>query len=149
METIYLYFDGASKGNGGESGCGCVVKFDEGEDGIIKQGCGYKYLGTKTNNEAEYSALLLGFNLVLSLEYTDMVKPENIHINVYGDSKLVIEQMKGKWQVKAENLKPLWEEATKLSKQFKSVTFKHIDRSLNTEADRLANQAVTTKQSSF
>lgn len=128
---ILLYFDGASKGNPGISGAACWIV-----DGQKSYG-EYKFLGTRTNNEAEYAGLILGLKSLLC--YTDK------KIVVRGDSKLVIEQMKRKWKIKAANLKPLWEEAQELTKKFKDIKFVHIDRSLNTKADALANIAVQTK----
>jgi ribonuclease HI len=128
---ILMYFDGASKGNPGPSGGGFWVK-----DVSTSYG-GYKFLGTQTNNAAEYSGLILGLESLS--KYCDLP------VKVHGDSKLVIEQMNGKWQVKAENLKPLNKKAKELSKEFKNIKFVHIDRSLNSKADSLANIAVNTQ----
>ena len=129
-ETIKIYFDGASKSNPGLAGAGCWI-----EQGTTSYGK-YKFLGTQTNNEAEYNALILGLS-------KHKIHKEQVII-VYGDSKLVIEQMKGNWKVKAENLKPLWKEAQELIKDLK-IQFVHIDRSLNSKADKLANIAVITE----
>ncbi len=128
---ILMYFDGASKGNPGPSGAAFWIN-----DGSTSHG-GYKFLGNQTNNVAEYSGLILGLK---SLE-----KYNKLSIKVHGDSKLVIEQMKGKWQVKALNLIPLWNEARELIEEFECIEFIHIDRSLNSKADALANMAVNTK----
>lgn len=128
---ISIYFDGASKGNGGASGAGYYVS-SEG----IKCIKGYKFLGNQTNNQAEYNALILGLQSVLV--YC------NEPVKVYGDSKLVIEQMKGNWKVKAVNMVPLWKTAKELAKKFSDIEFIHIDRGLNTIADSLANKAVET-----
>jgi ribonuclease HI len=128
---ILMYFDGASKGNPGAAGAAYWVN-----DGSTSYG-EYKFLGTQTNNVAEYSGLILGLKNLS--KYSDKT------IKVHGDSKLVIEQMNGKWQVKAENLKPLNKEAKELIKGFKNIKFIHIDRSLNSKADSLANIAVNTR----
>lgn len=131
-KEVLMYFDGASKGNPGDSGAAYWVKYGDTSYGE------YKFLGIQTNNEAEYSGLILGLKN-LSKEYREQT------IKVHGDSKLVIEQMKGKWKVKAENLKPLWDEAQELIKDLKDIQFIHIDRSLNSKADSLANMAVRTR----
>jgi len=130
-----MYFDGASKGNPGHSGAAYWVKcgFSSGS----KSYGGYKYIGEQTNNVAEYSGLILGLRNLSK----DCEQPIKIH----GDSKLVIEQMKGKWKVKAPGLIPLWKEAQELVKDFENIEFIHIDRSLNSRADSLANIAVNTQ----
>lgn len=128
---ILVYFDGASKGNPGPSGSAYWIKNGETSYGE------YKFIGYQTNNFAEYSGL------ILSLKNLDKYKDQTI--KVHGDSKLVIEQIKGKWKIKAENLIPLWKEAHELIKDFKDIEFIHIDRSLNSKADALANMAVKTE----
>jgi ribonuclease HI len=130
-DEILMYFDGASKGNPGPSGAACWIKHGSTSYGE------YKFLGTQTNNVAEYSGLILGLK--------NLSNHQESSIKVHGDSKLVIEQMKGNWQVKAENLKPLCEEARTLIKGFKDIQFIHIARSLNSKADTLANIAVNTQ----
>jgi len=130
MSEILMYFDGASKGNRGVSGAGYWIVCGNKSYG------GYKFLGNATNNVAEYNGLILGLK--------NLPKNEELCIKVHGDSKLVIEQIKGNWKVKAEHLKPLWSEATDLIKEFKDISFIHIDRSLNSKADELANIAITT-----
>lgn len=132
-ETILMYFDGASKGNGGSSGAAFWIK--EGNESYGS----YKFLEDQTNNYAEYSGLILG------LEYLNDKKGDK-KIKIHGDSKLVIEQMKGKWKVKAPNLIPLWSKAQELIKD-KDIEFIHIERNLNSQADMLANMAVNTKSS--
>ena len=126
-----LYFDGASKGNPGPSGCGWYIK-SGGTETPLK---GYKYLDITTNNVAEYSGLIEGLKHIGNSE----------HLKIYGDSKLVIEQMKGTYKVKAPHLIPLWREAQNIVKKIKKVEFIHIDRSLNAIADQLANFAVMNK----
>jgi len=139
--SVKLYFDGASKGNNIKSedsiaGCGYCIKYDD----ISKTPYGgYKFLGNATNNEAEYKGLIYGLQLLLkAVDSIDELK-------VYGDSKLVIEQMKGSWKVNAHNLVPLWQEAQMLTKKFKKVEFCHILRNLNSEADRMANLSIMCK----
>ena len=128
---VELYFDGASRGNGTDhsmAGAGWHAKVFG--NTLLS---GSLYLGNKTNNEAEYLALINGLEAVLGTDYTEL--------KVYGDSLLVISQTKGTWKVKAVNLIPLHQTAKKLSSKFKSISFHHIDRSLNYEADALANKS--------
>ncbi|CAN0043537.1 unnamed protein product, partial [Discosporangium mesarthrocarpum] len=96
LGAIQVYFDGGSRGNPGSSGAGSSITDADG----IEIWSGYKYLGrNKTNNEAEYWGLILGLEAALKLGIGTVI--------VRGDSKLVIEQMKGNWQVKAPNLQEL------------------------------------------
>ncbi len=125
--SVKLFFDGASKFNGKDSGAGWIIRENEKED---VKGC--KFLGNGTNNEAEYKALIYG------------LKSCNGHknISVYGDSLLVINQMKGLWKVKAKNLIPLYNEAIESAKLFEKIEFTHIERSLNKDADLMANLSI-------
>ncbi len=126
--VVNLYFDGACRGNGSstaKTGCGYIV--DEYE--------GFKYLGNATNNTAEYSGL------IYALEFAEQIYGTDIKLKVHGDSKLVIEQMKGTWKVNAIGLIELNKKAKELSKKFKSVEFIHVLRHLNSKADELANKS--------
>lgn len=129
---IKVYFDGASKGNPGHAGSGCYI-IDSNSNIIKKQ----KYVGIATNNVAEYNGLILG--LISINDFKDS------EIKVYGDSKLVIEQMNGKWKVKSPNLIDLHNTAKNLAKNFKNIEFIHIRRELNGDADILANLAVSER----
>lgn len=123
-----LYFDGASKSNPGKSSCGWYLEIDQ---EIIE---GYKYIGDNiTNNQAEYHGLINGLKTAIVLD----VKI----IEVYGDSNLVIQQMKGKFKVKSLLLMPLWLESKELQKNFDKISFHWIQRSENFKADALANKA--------
>lgn len=130
MTTIVnLYFDGACKGNGSstaKSGCGYTVNEHE----------GFKYLGHGTNNTAEY------YGLINALEMAGQIYGTDITLKAHGDSKLVIEQMKGNWKINAPGLIELNKKAKELSKKFKSVEFIHILRNLNSKADELANKSI-------
>ena len=129
-KVMKLYFDGASKLNGSVNqiaGCGWYAESEKGNYG------GFKFIGHATNNEAEYQGLINGLRSITNKDQ---------EIEVYGDSMLVIQQMQKKWQIKAQNLLPLWEEAQELIKEFKKVYFFHIDRELNSRADTMANNAI-------
>ncbi len=126
-----LYFDGASRSNPGPASYGGVFYKDGEEQYTYK-----KYIGTTTNNVAEYQALLNG----LLLAQEKGIK----HLQVYGDSKLVIEQVTGNWKVKSPRLIAIHREicALLLEKPFETITFQHIYRKNNKRADELANEAL-------
>lgn len=125
-----LYVDGAARGNPGPAGAGAVLY----DPGGRKRAQDSRYLGETTNNVAEYQALLLGLELALSLGV------KNLQISA--DSLLVVQQLKGAYQVKTSHLVPLWRQALSTLQQFDACAISHIDRSLNHEADRLARQAI-------
>lgn len=127
-----LYFDGASRSNPGPASYGGVI-YDENNNEI---GTYYDYIGKATNNVAEYLALFAGLKAC---------KDNNIkNLMVYGDSKLVIEQVNGNWNVKSENLKPIYNEIKELLDNYKfdHIEFNHILRKYNKRADELANIAL-------
>jgi ribonuclease HI len=128
--------DGGARGNPGPAGSGAVVK-DEHQKIVAEIS---RFLGHTTNNVAEYTALVAAFE-ALSTKLGPEQSREAI-VNVFMDSKLIIEQMKGKWKVKHPNMKPLHARASTLAKNFKTVTFAHIPREENGEADALANEAM-------
>ena len=127
--TVEIYIDGAARGNPGESGIGVFIK--ESHDSIreIK-----KYLGTKTNNQAEYTALITALESALDLSEKQ--------VRVFTDSMLVANQMNGLWKVKHADIIPLNKQAKTLFKNYKDISIQHIPREQNSEADRLANLAI-------
>ena len=126
-----LFFDGCSKGNPGPAGAGAVI-YDENNNEIWADS---SFVGIKeTNNVAEYSGLLLGLNEAIKRNITKLL--------VKGDSKLVIEQLKGSYQVKSLRLLPFFEKAKNLSKNFKSIKFEHVYRTDNKRADELSNSGL-------
>ena len=124
------FFDGASAGNPGKMGTGFVI-FNEKDDVIIE---GSEYIGVGTNNEAEYQAL------ISLLEFAVENKIETLE--VFGDSKLVIEQVLGRWKVKAENLKPFAKIAQNLFSKVPNISINWIGRDFNTFADKLSKKGV-------
>lgn len=136
--TWTIYCDGASRGNPGPAGAGAIVVDPSGNLRIED----YKFLGTATNNVAEYQALLLG------LEAARRYGAKKVR--VLSDSELMVLQLTGRYRVRNPGLLPLWQEAISALKKFESCAISHIDRSLNHEADRLANQAIDHhKQGSY
>lgn len=133
-EKITVFTDGGSRGNPGVSGAGVYVTNELGQE-IYRE---YKYLGLKTNNEAEYLAL----NLALNYLKNNLKKPTQIIFKL--DSKLVVEQMSKKWQIKEARLLALAEENWKTLSLIPDCSYKfvHVLREQNKVADLLANQAM-------
>ena len=122
------HVDGASRGNPGPAGAGAIL-ISGSERTELK-----KTLGQATNNIAEYEALIMALEGALE-------RGAN-RIEVRSDSELMVLQMTGGYRVKSANLLPLFNKAFGLAKKFKEFTIVHVDRSLNRDADRLANMAV-------
>lgn len=127
---VVVEADGGSRGNPGPAGSGAVVRDSDGQ--VLAERS--LWLGSTTNNVAEYKGLILGLETAAELGATD--------VEVRMDSKLVVEQMTGRWRVKHANLQPLAGEATSLLAPFTSVRFEWIPRAQNSHADRLANEAM-------
>lgn len=123
-----LNFDGASKGNPGPSGAGAVIYKNREE--IWSS---HKFIGCKTNNQAEYSALILGLEGALKLEIKTLL--------VLGDSLLVINQVNGLYKVKSDFILPLHKEVLALKSKFDFIEFNHVYRDNNKRADELSNMA--------
>lgn len=123
-----LYTDGGARGNPGHAGIGVVLI--EGEK-IVFQGC--QYIGEKTNNEAEYLALIYG--LEEALKFTKEIK-------VFADSELMVSQINGDYKIKKDHLKTLFKQVTILKNQFSSFSISHILRGENKAADKLVNKAI-------
>lgn len=124
-----LNFDGASRGNPGPAGIGAVI-FHHGKE--IWASC--QYIGTKTNNQSEYSALILGLKEALSRDIKCL--------QVYGDSQLVINQINGEYKVKNPVLQELYQEVQNLKAQFDNIIVTHVYREFNKRADQLSNMAL-------
>ena len=127
---LLIYIDGASRGNPGPAGAGVVI-FDEDKNKVKDYS---KYLGETTNNVAEYNAL------IYALTEAHMLGSK--HIVLHTDSELVAKQLKGEFRVKDSKIKPIFEQALHLINGFEKIEIKLIERSLNKEADRLANKAI-------
>ena len=124
-----MNFDGASRGNPGPAGIGAVI-FHNGQE--IWASC--QYIGTKTNNQSEYSALILGLKEALTRDIKQL--------HVYGDSQLVINQINGIYKVKNVGLQELYQEVQELKAKFETIAFTHIYREFNKRADHLSNMAL-------
>jgi ribonuclease HI len=125
-----LNFDGCSKGNPGLSGAGAVIYNNN-----IEVWGGYSFVDTSaTNNQAEYTGLIIGLKYAVENQIQDLL--------VQGDSQLVINQMTGKYKCNADKLVCLHKTAKVLEKQIKNVQYAHVLRKFNARADELSNMAV-------
>jgi ribonuclease HI len=129
-----LYFDGASRGNPGLSGAGAVLFkcYHEEKTQIFEV---TRFVGDEhTNNQAEYCGLIIGLKECLKRGFRK--------ITVYGDSEVIIKQMNDEYNVNSDKLIPLYETAKKIENKMELVSFQHIKRVFNSEADSLANKAI-------
>jgi ribonuclease HI len=125
-----LYADGACRGNPGPAGAGAVLI--DGTGRVIAELT--KYLGVATNNIAEYTGLIIG------LERAQRLGVDELEVRM--DSKLVVEQMNGRWKIKHPNMKPLALQAGALYATFPKRTITHVPRDQNGIADALSNRAI-------
>jgi broad specificity phosphatase PhoE/ribonuclease HI len=128
---VLVEADGGSRGNPGPAGYGSVIREHPTGAILLER---YGALGVATNNVAEYTGLIEGLRGALELHATE--------VDVRMDSKLVVEQMSGRWQIKNPGLRPLAAEAATLVARFDKVTFEWIPRERNKAADALANRAM-------
>ncbi|MBD9736083.1 reverse transcriptase-like protein, partial [Streptomyces sp. H28] len=131
MREFIVEADGGSRGNPGPAGYGAVVS-DAATGETLAEAA--EYLGVATNNVAEYRGLLAGLRAARDLD------PEAV-VRVRMDSKLVVEQMSGRWKIKHPDMKPLAAEAARIFPR-ERVTYEWIPRERNKHADRLANEAM-------
>ena len=137
MQKFIIYTDGGSRGNPGPAGAGAVIV--EGGGAMIKEVC--KDLGTMTNNEAEYEAVILGLDALKRLRGSEIMKGSEIEVRL--DSELVARQLGGRYQIKEKNLWPLFIKIwNKRVAHFPHLKFTHIPREENRRADALANRAM-------
>jgi len=133
--NLYLYTDGGARGNPGVSGFGVVVQDDD-QRSLYQES---RYLGIKTNNEAEYLALISALTW-LKANYSQY---QVTHFTLCLDSQLVARQVAGGYKVKAAHLRPLHQQAIRLLAEINlPYRIQEIPRSQNYLADRLANQAM-------
>jgi ribonuclease H / adenosylcobalamin/alpha-ribazole phosphatase len=128
---VIVEADGGSRGNPGPAGYGSVV-WSADRSAVLAES--KQAIGHATNNVAEYRGLIAGLEEAAKLGATD--------VEVLMDSKLVVEQMSGRWKVKHPDLAPLHQQATALATRFDRITYTWIPRSKNSHADRLANEAM-------
>jgi ribonuclease HI len=140
MSILKIYTDGGSRGNPGVAGIGVHVE-DESAQTIFETSL---YLGEKTNNESEYQGLIAGLKwLVESLEGKSV---EADQVEIFMDSKLVVEQINQNWKINQAHLRDLakevWQLLDKIKAQGVTLKLQHVRREYNKRADELANQAM-------
>jgi ribonuclease HI len=130
QDILVAFVDGGARGNPGPSGYGVYLQDANGKciDELSE------FLGIRTNNFAEYSALLAALRYALEHDFTD--------VRVVSDSELMVKQIKGQYKVNSPDLRPLYEEAKQMIRKLNSFQIRHVLRGQNKEADRLANLAM-------
>ena len=121
--------DGGSRGNPGPAGFGVRIEQADGTIFELKE-----FLGTQTNNFAEYSGLVAALRWAADHHASPLL--------IRSDSELLVKQMRGEYRVKNPGLLPLYEEARSLMRHIGRVAFEHVPREFNKDADRLANEAM-------
>ena len=130
IQKLIIYTDGGARGNPGPSGIGAVILDDK--KNLIAEIS--EYIGEATNNQAEYRAVVAAIKKAKELGAME--------IQFYLDSQLVVEQLNGNYKVKNKGLQPLFVSIYNDSLSFKKVSYSHIPREQNKEADKLANMAM-------
>ena len=125
--TIIHFDGGARPSNPGPAAIGYTIEAEDWSDD------GSAHLGTATNNEAEYHALIRALELALEKECTE--------VEVRGDSQLVVKQVKGDWQTNEQHLRELRDRVREVAGEFEQFEIQHIPREENKEADALVEQA--------
>ena len=128
---LEAYIDGGSRGNPGVSGSGVYMP------GFVRIA---EFLGTQTNNYAEYSGLICAVRCAAFSRCDELA--------VFADSELVVKQILGEYQVRNEGIKPLYDTAKRWIELIPKFSIHHIRRELNKEADKLANLAMDTRRNS-
>ena len=131
-DTATMHIDGASRGNPGAAAYAVVLA----RPGlpVVEEA---DTIGTASNNVAEYRALVEGLSLAAELGVKKL--------QVFSDSELMVKQMSGAYKVKNEDLRPLYEEACRLRKEFEQITIAHVRREQNKRADAIGNDALDGK----
>lgn len=132
MKKAILHTDGGARGNPGPAGIGIVLAIE----GQKKIGFG-KYVGDTTNNQAEYEALLEGMKMAIGKGVTDL--------DCFLDSELVVKQLAGIYRVKNVGLRIIYDKICELKNDFDRITFRHVRREKNQEADKMVNLAIDKK----
>src|SRR3954468_7943588 len=133
LDEVVVYFDGGARGNPGPAAVGAVVRAASREP-PMRLAAVSERIGETTNNVAEYRALIAGLEAAAAT-------PSRA-VKVRGDSKLVIEQVAGRWEVKQSHLRPLVDRVRELLAGYENVDIGHVRREFNTDADALVNAAL-------
>lgn len=133
MTDLTIFTDGASRGNPGLASTGFVIK-----SGTQTLYSGGNFLGITTNNVAEYSAIVEALTMAKSI----IDDPKTKNVSFYMDSKLAVEQLCGRYKIKNTILRELIMKIKILESDFKSVSYQHVPREQNQEADSMANKVL-------
>lgn len=133
---MIIYTDGGARGNPGPAGIGAVI-YDEQKNIVAEIS---EYIGETTNNQAEYKAVIAAIEKAKKLGAQEL--------DFYLDSELVVRQLNREYKVKNNGLAPLFVQVYNAVLSFKKVSFSHIRREMNKEADRLVNLAIDAKTNS-
>ena len=128
------FIDGAARGNPGPAGAGVYIELAG--DGVTEEIA--EPLGSTTNNVAEYAALLLALDRAAEIGADE--------VEIFSDSKLLVEQVNGNFRVRAEHLKPMVAKAVQRAKGFRRFALVHVPREKNRRADRLANRGADASE---
>jgi ribonuclease HI len=134
MTEFVAHVDGGARGNPGPAGWGACIRSPDGT--VVAELSGF--IGSATNNVAEYTGL------VETLKWCEAQGADKVHIR--SDSLLMVQQMLGRYKVKSPGLQPLHAKARLVGDRIGRVTYEHIQRDLNKDADRLANAAMDEHQ---
>ena len=135
-DKIVMYTDGGSRNNPGPAAVGVFIE-------TLRKQYGH-FIGDKTNNEAEYEALIFGLKKIKQL--VGKKKLKNIEAECYLDSEFVTKQMNHEYKVKEKNLQGLFLQAWNLVLDFGKVTFRHIPREKNIVADKIVNKELDMQE---
>lgn len=136
MDKIVMYSDGGSRGNPGPAALGVHIE-------TLDKSYG-EYLGEKTNNEAEYAAIVFGLKKIKALIGKEKAKKAAIECRM--DSELCCKQLKHEYKIENEKLQPFFLQVWNLCLDFASVKFVHVRREYNTIADACANKAMDEQE---
>ena len=136
MSKFIVHTDGGSRSNPGPAAIGIVISNEKGQK-LKEFG---EYLGTATNNEAEYTAAITALKKIKSLWGKENAKKSGV--DMFADSELLVKQMNGEYKIENAKIQPLFLELWNLIIDFKKVKFSAIPRERNKEADRLVNEAL-------
>lgn len=133
IKKCILYTDGGARGNPGPAAIGVVIQ-DEKKEMVFELG---EYVGERTNNEAEYLALLAGLKKAKEMSAQELL--------VYVDSELVARQLNGLYKVKQAHLQKLFVQIRNIEQKFNRVRYEHVRREKNKRADALVNEVLDKK----
>lgn len=135
MEIVSVYTDGGSRGNPGLAGIGVLIKYNSEEKGYSE------YIGDdRTNNEAEYEALIFALKKIKQL--AGKKKSKSVRVECFSDSELMVKQLNHQYKLKDEKIKKYFITIWNLMLDFNQVEISHIPREENKKADELANKAM-------